>query len=173
MQNYTFDIKKVLTVACKLEVPSDAASEIDATLKALALACNYIHKIVPITFTSSDRIKSRSYQAVKEEFGLSPSLAICAIDRVAENRQIAQRSGSIVKEFKPTSAEYNVGIFSFREEDMTVSISLLDGQQRFKVLIGKHQLNLLKGQQLQSATLLKRQNSYYIHLHWEVIWRPG
>ncbi|OCQ92463.1 hypothetical protein BCD67_07355 [Oscillatoriales cyanobacterium USR001] len=173
MQNYTFEIKKVQTVACKLEVSADEASDISAMLKALASVCNYIHKIVPPEITNSERIKQLIDKTVREDFGLPSSLAICAIEQVAENRQIAQKTGRLVKEFKSNTAECNSGMFLFRQQDLTIVLTLLEGEKPFKILIGKHQLKLLKGQQIKSATLVKRKdNSYYIHLHWEVLWKP-
>ncbi|HLO47268.1 MAG TPA: hypothetical protein VK211_02445 [Kamptonema sp.] len=174
MQNSTFDIKKNQTVACKLEVSPEAALEIDATLKVLALASNYIHKNVDANAIANSGIRVRIFQAVREEFNLPPNLVLGAIAIVAEARQMAYMTESFVKEFKPNSAEFNSTIFSFREQDLTMALSLLRGEQRFKVLIGKHQLDLLKGQQLKSATLVKRHNfCYYIHFHWETIWIPA
>jgi IS605 OrfB family transposase len=70
-----------------------------------------------------------------------------------------------VKEFSPTSISYDARIFSFREEDWTVSLKLLNSRQRLKLLIGGYQIGLLKGKDPTSATLVKRKNGdYYIHI---------
>jgi hypothetical protein len=174
VQNSDFDIKKKFTVACKLEVSEARAVDIDATLRVLAVASNYIHGNVAANVITSDRIQARIYQAVREQFNLSHNLALVAIAQVAESRQIAYLTESVVKEFKPNSAEYNSDTFWFRDRDLTISLTLLGGEQRFQVLMGKHQLDLLKGQKIKSATLVKRQNlSYYIHFHWETTWKPA
>ncbi len=138
-------MKQVLTVACKIEVPKEVAPKINATLEAFASACNYINQTVPPYMTNNVRIQTLTYQDVRNQFGLSANLAVRAINRVAGNRKTAQKAGKPVKEFKPTSADYDSRIFSFREQDWTVSLNLIGGRERFKLLIGNYQLGLLKG----------------------------
>ncbi len=58
---------------------------------------------------------------------------------------------------------YDARIFSFRENDWTISIKLLNSRQRIKLLIGNYQVGLLKDKDPKAATLVKRKNGdYYI-----------
>lgn len=110
-------------------------------------------------------MQSLVYQDVKINFGLSANLAIQAIRRVCSNRKTAKQKGRKVKEFSPTSISYDARIFSFREQDWTVSIKLLNSRQRIKLLIGNYQVGLLKDKDPKAATLVKRKNGdYYIHI---------
>lgn len=160
-------MKQVLTVSCKIEVDSEQSTKIDATLKAFADACIYVNQTVDPKLTNEVAIQSLVYKDVRSNFGLSAQLAIHAIRRVAGNRKTAKKDGKPVKSFAPTSATYDSRIFSFREKDWTVSISLVSGRERFKLHIGNYQLGLLKGQNPKSATLVKKQEGYYLNIQLE------
>ena len=70
------------------------------------------------------------------EFGLSANLAIRAIARVCAALKVPEKAHSA---FKPTSIDYDARIFSFREWDWTVSLTLLDSRQRIETMPGEHQ----------------------------------
>jgi IS605 OrfB family transposase len=98
---------------------------------------------------------------VRERFGLASNLAIRAINRVSANRKTAKRMGKPVKKFLPTSADYDARIFSFREKDWSVSLTLVGGRERFLVDVGSYQKGKLSGFVPTSATLVKHQNGTY------------
>lgn len=149
-----------MTVSCKLKVMPEQSSKIDATLKAFADACNWVHAQVPLTMRNQLKMQSLVYLQVRALFGLSANLAIQAIRRVADARK-ANRAYA----FRPTSVRYDARIFSFREKDWTVSLTLLDSRERFGMAIGNYQLGLLKGQSPTSAVLAKRKDgTYYIQI---------
>ncbi len=157
---------QALTVACKLEVSNTLTKEIDETLLVFASACDWVNTNTPEKMTNKTAMQSLVYQDVRTNFGLSANLAIQAIRRVGANRKTAKQKGRKVKEFKATSISYDARIFSFREDDWTVSIKLLNSRQRVKLLIGNYQVGLLKGKDPKSATLVKRKNGdYYIHIN--------
>jgi putative transposase len=154
-----------ITVACKIEASNTLPKEIDETMLVFASACDWVNSNTPEKMTNKTAMQSLVYSEVRANFGLSSNLAIQAIRRVCANRKTAFQKGKKVKEFSPTSVSYDARIFSFRQEDWTVSLKLLSSRQRFKLLIGNYQIGLLKGKSPTSATLVKRKNGdYYIHI---------
>jgi putative transposase len=93
---------QVTTVACKLEVLSEVALEIDATLLAFAEACTWINANTPPKLTNRTAMQQLVYSQVREQFGLSSNLAIQAVRRVCSNRKTARDKGKEVKGFAPT-----------------------------------------------------------------------
>ncbi|WP_293146173.1 MULTISPECIES: transposase [unclassified Microcoleus] len=163
-------MKQVLTVSCKLEVAPEQSTKIDSTLLAFAAACEYVNQTVPPTLTNELAMQSLVYHDVRARFGLSAQLAIHAIRRVSGNRKTAKKDGKPVKNFAPTSATYDPRTFSFREKDWTVSLTTIDGRERFKLAIGNYQLGLLKGQVPKTATLVKRKDgTYYLNIQLESV----
>ncbi|MGC9528617.1 MAG: RNA-guided endonuclease InsQ/TnpB family protein, partial [Limnospira sp.] len=134
-------------------------------LQAFADACNYANQEVDPKTTSKTTIQSRVYQEIRSRFGLSANLAVRACARVGANRKTAKAKKRKVEEFKPTSVDYDARIFSFREKDWTVSLTLVNGRERFPLELGNYQRGKLKGQSPTSAQLCKhRDGQYYIHI---------
>ncbi|MBD1806810.1 transposase [Microcoleus sp. FACHB-SPT15] len=153
--------KQVLTIVCKINPTTEQVAKIEATLQAFAGACNYINEVVEPKITHNVTIQNQVYKLVREQFGLSSNLAIRAINRVSANRKTAKRQGKPVKSFLPTSADYDARIFSFREKDWSVSLTLVGGRERFLVDVGSYQKGKLSGFTPTSATLVKNQNGTY------------
>ncbi len=102
---------------------------------------------------------------MREKFGLAANLAVRACARVGANRLTAKHKGKPVKQFKPTSADYDARIFSFWEKDWVVSLTTTDGRERIKLDAGNYQRGKLKGHKPTSAQLCKhRDGLYYIHI---------
>lgn len=155
----------VLTVACKLHATPEQSSSIEATLQAFAEACNYANQEVNPRVTGKAAIQSQVYYDIRARFGLSANLAVRACARVGANRKTAKQKKRKVKTFSPTSIDYDARIFSFREKDWTVSLTLVSGRERFSLQVGNYQLGKLKGQKPTSAQLCKhRDGAYYIHI---------
>jgi putative transposase len=153
--------KQVLTIVCKINPAPEQVAKIEATLQAFSDACNYINGVVDPKLTHNVTIQNLVYKQVREQFGLSSNLAIRAINRVSANRKTAKRMGKPVKKFLPTSADYDARIFSFREKDWSVSLTLVGGRERFLVDVGSYQKGKLSGFTPTSATLVKHQNGTY------------
>ncbi|MBW4573899.1 MAG: transposase [Aphanothece sp. CMT-3BRIN-NPC111] len=151
----------VLTIVCKINPTPEQVVKIEATLQAFADACNYINEVVDPKLTHNVTIQNQVYREVRERFGLAANLAIRAINRVSSNRKTAKRMSKPVKKFSPTSAEYDARIFSFREKDWSVSLTLVGGRERFLVDVGSYQKGKLSGFTPTSATLVKHQNGTY------------
>ena len=151
----------MLTIVCKINPTPEQVAKIEATLQAFADACNYINEVVEPKITHNVTIQNQVYGEVRERFGLASNLAIRAINRVSSNRKTAKRMNKPVRKFLPTSADYDARIFSFREKDWSVSLTLAGGRERFLVDVGSYQKGKLSGFTPTSATLVKHQNGTY------------
>ncbi|MEB3178534.1 MAG: transposase, partial [Nostocaceae cyanobacterium] len=131
----------------------------------MSRACNYTNKQVKPQVTSKTTIQNMVYNDIRALFGLSANLAVRACARVGANRKTAKLKSKPVKEFKPTSADYDARIFAFREKDWTVSLTLMNGREHVKLDVGNYQRGKLKGRKPTSAQLCKhRDGKYYIHI---------
>ncbi len=158
-------MKQVLTLVCKLNHSKKVAQKIESTLEAFANACNYANQNVKPTITSKTTIQNLVYQTIREQFNLSANLAVRACARVGANRKTAKHKNKPVKDFKPTSADYDARIFAFREKDWTVSVTLVGGREHIPIVVGNYQKGKLKGKKPTSAQLCKhRDGNYYIHI---------
>jgi putative transposase len=150
-----------LTIVCKINPTPEQVAKIEATLQAFADACNYINEVVEPKITHNVTIQNQVYGEARERFGLASNLAIRAINRVSANRKTAKRMGKPVRKFLPTSVDYDARIFSFREKDWSVSLTLVGGRERFLVDVGSYQKGKLSGFVPTSATLVKYHNGSY------------
>ncbi|MDZ7958258.1 MAG: transposase [Aulosira sp. DedQUE10] len=158
-------MEQVLTLVCKLNPTQKQAEEIELVLKGFADACNYANEKVKPQVTSKMTIQNLVYNEIRALFGLSANLAVRACARVGANRKTAKLKDKPVKAFKPTSADYDARIFSFREKDWSVSLTLMNGREHIKIYAGNYQRGKLKGRKQTSAQLCKhRDGNYYIHI---------
>jgi IS605 OrfB family transposase len=158
-------MEQVITLVCKLQPTAEQATHLDETLVRFAEACAYIHTTLPPNIRSKDRMQALIYRDVRDRFQLSANLAIQAIRRVAMNRKAAHERHSAVETFAPTSIQYDARIFSFRERDHTVSLTLLHGRERLRMKLGSYQRGKLKDAQPKAAQLCThRSGSYAIHI---------
>ncbi|XFA74394.1 transposase [Thermosynechococcaceae cyanobacterium Okahandja] len=159
---------QVLTVSCKLTVTPQQVEKLEAVLSAFASCCEFVNAKTPAKLTNQIAVQSLIYKEARAHSGLSAQLTIHAIRRVCANRKAAKQKGRPVKEFAPTSANYDRRTFTFRESDWTVSLTMLKGREKFKLHIGHYQKHLLQGQSPKSATLVKRKDgSFYLHIQLE------
>lgn len=158
-------MKTILTVSCKLQPTPKQVAKIEATLKTFADACNYINQRVEPKLTNNVRIQALFYKDIRAEFGLSANLAVRAINRVALNLKTALKDKKEVKAFKPTSADYDARIFAYREQEQTVSLTLVGGREHVLLKLANYQIGKLKGRTPTSATLFKsRKGEYFINI---------
>ena len=158
-------MEQILTIVCKIQPTPEQAKKLNLTLGAFADACNYINKTVNPKIKNKNRIQAEVYKVIRERFNLSANLAIRACARVASNRKTAALKKRRVKAFKPTSADYDGRIFSYKEKDQTVSLTTVSGRERVKLILGNYQIGKLKGKIPTSATLSKhRDGQLYIHI---------
>ncbi|MGC9504131.1 RNA-guided endonuclease TnpB family protein, partial [Baaleninema sp.] len=164
--------QQVLTIVCKLNPTPEHRDKLEATLEAFAKACNFANQTVNPKITNKNRIQGEVYKAIREQFKLTANLAVRACARVAANRKTAKLKDRPVKQFKPTSADYDARVFSYREKDQTVSPQppFERGAKggcrvRIPLVLGNYQIGKLKGKTPTSATLSKhRDGKLYIHI---------
>lgn len=158
-------MKQALTISCKLKVSESQAVKLDATLDAFVQALNWVNQNTPEKIVNAVKLQSLCYYEIRARFGLSSNLAQQVCRRVVGSRKVAKQKNRSVKAFKNRFATYDARIFSFREKDWTVSLTTVDGRERFELAIGNYQRGLLKDSNPKSATLVKRQdNSYYLQI---------
>jgi putative transposase len=160
---------QVLTVSCKLKVSQSQAAKLDATLAAFGQALNWVNQNTPEKVVNAVKLQSLCYRQIRARFGLSSNLArttsrlrdqqVCR--RLAGARKVARQKNRPVKAFKRGFATYDARIFSFREKDWTVSLTTVEGRERFELAIGRYQREQLAGSNPKSATLVKRKDGSY------------
>jgi putative transposase len=160
---------QVLTVSCKLKVSQSQAAKLDATLEAFGQALNWVNQNTPEKVANAVKLQSLCYREIRARFGLSSNLAQQVCRRLAGARKVAQQKNRPVKALSLRDANANKGgfatydarIFSFREKDWTVSLTTVEGRERFELAIGRYQRERLAGSNPKSATLVKRKDGSY------------
>ncbi|MGY2836965.1 RNA-guided endonuclease InsQ/TnpB family protein [Thermostichus sp. MS-CIW-41] len=152
---------QVLTISCKLKASQSQAAKLDATLEAFGQALNWVNQNTPEKVANAVKLQSLCYREIRAQFGLSSNLAQQICRRVASARKVAQQKNRPVKAFKGGFATYDARIFSFREKDWTVSLTTVEGRERFELAIGRYQRERLAGSNPKSATLVKRKDGSY------------
>ncbi|MGY4560105.1 RNA-guided endonuclease InsQ/TnpB family protein [Thermostichus sp. MS-CIW-32] len=152
---------QVLTVSCKLKVAQSQAAKLDATLEAFGQALNWVNQNTPEKVANAVKLQSLCYREIRARFDLSSNLAQQVCRRLAGARKVAQQKNRPVKAFKGGFATYDARIFSFREKDWTVSLTTVEGRERFELAIGRYQRERLAGSNPKSATLVKRKDGSY------------
>jgi len=160
---------QVLTVSCKLKVSQSQAAKLDATMDAFVQALNWVNQNTPEKVVNAVKLQSLCYYQIRARFGLSSNLArttsrlrdqqVCR--RLAGARKVAQQKNRPVKAFERGFATYDARIFSFREKDWSVSLTTVEGRERFELAIGRYQRERLAGSNPKSATLVKRKDGSY------------
>ncbi|MFS8915101.1 transposase [Synechococcus sp. H55.7] len=164
---------QVLTISCKLKVSASQAVKLEATLSAFAQALlapagrrpYWVNQNTPEKVVNPVKLQSLCYRAIRTRFGLSSNLAQQVCRRLAAARKVAQQKNRPVKAFKGGFVTYDARIFSFREKDWTVSLTTVEGRERFELAMGNYQQGVLAGTNPKAATLIKRKDgSYYIQI---------
>ncbi|MGY4591147.1 putative transposase [Thermostichus sp. MS-CIW-40] len=160
---------QVLTVSCKLKVSQSQAAKLDATLEAFGQALNWVNQNTPEKVANAVKLQSLCYREIRARFDLSSNLAQQVCRRLAGARKVAQQKNRPVKALSLRDANANKGgfatydarIFSFREKDWSVSLTTVEGRERFELAIGRYQRERLAGSNPKSATLVKRKDGSY------------
>jgi putative transposase len=160
-----FIMEQVTTLVGKLQPTTEQAQHLDETMTRFAEACTSIHATLPAHIRNKDRLQAMIYSDERSQFLLSANLAMQAMRRVAMHRKAAHETGSTVQECAPTSIQDDATIFSLREQDWTVSLTVLHGRERLALHLGNYQRGTLQGHQPKAAQLCKhRDGTYAVHL---------
>ncbi len=153
---------QTVSVSCKLQVPVELRQEIDRTLQGFADACNQILEVAKReNCRNATKLHHLTYYTVKLTTGLKANHVCQAIRRVVGNMKAVKQ----VHKFRPTSLSLDGRVFTYRESDQHVGITLMSKRVWLPLSIGNYQLALLRGQAPTSATLVKRlSGDYYIQI---------
>lgn len=144
---------QTISVSCKLQVPPQLRQEIDRTLQGCAEACNQIWEVAKRqNRRNATQLHHLTYYTVKLTTGLKANPVCQAIRRVVGNMKAAKQ----VHKFRPTSITLDAKIFTYRESDHHVGLTLMSQRAWLPLSIGNYQLARLRGQRPTSATLVKR-----------------
>lgn len=140
-------------------------SALHGTAEAFARACNDI-------LASSRRLKTSNkvklqhavYREIREKHGLSANLAIRAIARVSYAVKIAAKRGKTIREFRPTSIDYDLRIFAWRGRDESVSLTTVNGRIHVPLRLGRYQREALAGKQPTCARVVRQGSEWVIHI---------
>jgi IS605 OrfB family transposase len=151
------------TVICKLAPTPEQSSDIDATLRAFAAACDFAADAARrIDSTNKVKVQQAAYAEIRQRFGLSANLAIRAIARACAALKVPEKRHS---QFAPTSIDYDARIFAFHEGNRTFGLTLLSGRAKMAATLGDHQMRLLEGRKPTAAVLVKRRDcGYFLHV---------
>jgi len=155
-----------LSVKCKLIVPVELRSNLDATLDGFADACNQILDVAKReNCWNTTKLHHKVYKPVRQATGLKANHVCQAIRRVIGNAKAVKQ----VHKFRPTSISLDVRTFRYFESQQRVGVTLKSGRVEFNLSIGGYQIALLRGQTLTSATLNKtKRGDYYINFVVEI-----
>jgi IS605 OrfB family transposase len=136
--------------------------EIDRTLQGFADACNQILEVAKReNCRNATKLHHLTYYTVKLTTGLKANHVCQAIRRVIGNMKAVKQ----VYKFRPTSISLDARVFTYRESDQHVGITLMSKRCWLPLSIGNYQLALLRRQTPTSATLVKRRSGeYYIQI---------
>ncbi|HAA30484.1 MAG TPA: transposase [Cyanobacteria bacterium UBA8553] len=153
---------QTISVSCKLQVPVELRQEIDRTLQGFADACNQILQVAKReNCRNATKLHHLTYYTVRLTTGLKANHVCQAIRRVVGNMKAVKQ----VHKFRPSSISLDARVFTYRESDQHVGITLMSKKVWFPLSIGNYQLALLRGQTPTSATLVKRRSGdYYIQI---------
>jgi putative transposase len=155
-------METIHTLVCKLAPTAEQCSDIDATLRAFAGACDFAADVARlIGSTNKVKVQQVAYQDIRSKFGLSANLAIRAIARACAALKVPAKMHS---QFAPTSIDYDARIFAFHEWNWSFGLTLLSGRVKIATALGKRQESLLKGRKPTAAQLVKREGRYFLHV---------
>ncbi len=159
---YNQGMTQTISVSCKLQVPVELRQEIDRTLQGFADACNQILEVAKReNCCNATKLHHLTYYTVRLTTGLKANHVCQAIRRVVGNMKAVKQ----VHKFRPTSISLDARVFTYREFDQHVGITLMSKKVWLPLSIGNYQLALLRGQTPTSATLVKRRSrDYYIQI---------
>jgi IS605 OrfB family transposase len=135
------------------------------TAEAFAAAARYVLATSRNLKTSNKvKLQHACYREIRERHGLSANLAIRAIARVAYAVKIAAQSGKTVREFRPTSIDYDLRIFAWRRQDESVSLTTVNGRIHVPLKLGRYQREVLAGKNPTCARAVRQGSEWVIHI---------
>jgi len=152
-----------LTVVCKMVPSEEHARLLGETAKPFAEACAYSAKeAIRLSIKNKLKLQYAIYGDVRKKFKLSANLAIQAIRRASA--ALKNKRAKPAKLFRPTSISYDARTFDYREEDEQVSLTTIGRRIRVPLILGKFQQDQLRGKKPTSATVVRKNKTWFIHI---------
>jgi IS605 OrfB family transposase len=152
-----------LTVTCKMAPSEEAARLLVDTARTFAEACIYSAKeAIRLGIKNKLKLQYAVYKTVREKFGLSANLTIQAIRRACA--AVSNKKAKPPKMFRPTSVSYDARTFEYRELEEQVSLTTIGRRIRVPLVLGKRQREMLKGKKPTSATVVRKNKDWFIHI---------
>lgn len=149
----------VRTICVKLSPTPEQSAAMADTLRVFAAGCNRAAEACRDLRTSNKFVVQKAAYRSVRELGLSANLAIRAIARACGAARLVRNAA-----FAPTSVGYDQRTFSFRESDWTFSLTTTAGRVRMVASLGGYQRASLAGRTPTSATLVRRNGLFYLHV---------
>jgi len=139
--------------------------DLETTSLRFADSCNYVLKRALEEKTHNAlKLHKLCYAEARKQFSLSANLVVRSIRRVSAMMTRLKGSRKAPKVFKKKSIDYDARIFYYIPEDETVSLRTIVGRLRIPMILGEYQRKALAGKNPTSATVVKRGDSWYIHM---------
>ena len=153
----------VRTILGTLAPTAEQRPALDATLVAFADACNCAAEVARSMHSTNTVTRQHTgYQALRQRFGVSATLAIRAIARVGAALQVPAKRPAVCE---PPSADYAARLCSLREGDWTFSRRLLPSRAHLATQLGHSQTRQVPGRLPRSATLAQRRDgTFCVHV---------
>lgn len=153
------------TICCKLLTTPIIQDALKETSERFSDACNHVLTIAIEKKThNAIKLHELCYREIRELFGLSANLAVRAIRRVVTCMTKLRGKRKRPKKFELKSIDYDSRIFSYRQQDETVSLTTSRGRIRIPMLLGEHQRQALQEKNPTAATVINKAGTWYIHI---------
>ena len=140
-------------------------AQLAATARAFADACNHTLAYAVQSGTSNNvKLHHACYRDIRTVHGLSANLAVRAIRRVSAAMTACRKRKRVPKAFAPSSIDYDARIFDYREQDETVSLTVIGGRIHVPLLLGRFQREALLGKRPTAATVVRKKRCWDIHI---------
>lgn len=156
-------MRAILTVKCKLDVPTASLESIDDTFSRYREACQYISGVAWESKTFGKvRLHHATYYPTRERTGLPAQLTCTARDKVAE---AYKRDKTRQHRFKRDSVRLDARTFRLYPEQERCTFTTVSGRVKASLVVGDYQRELLSSWDATgTADLVRKRNTLYMHI---------
>lgn len=160
------------TVICEMLPIAPQGAALRDTMALFAKGCMMALEAGQKEGTSNKvKIQRLIYDQIREATKLPANLAIRAIARAAWAMKAVKKTRRQVKQFRPTSIDYDERVFAYREHEEQVSLSTVSGRIHVPLQLGDFQRRKLAGKKPTAAKVVLKGREWFIHIVIDV--EPG
>ncbi len=153
------------TICCKMLTTQVISQALQETSEKFAASCNFVLEVAIEKKTNNAiELHKLCYKKCREQFSLSANLSVRSIRRVVSCLTRLKGKRKKPNKFSPKSIDYDARIFSYRKQEESVSITTTKGRIVIPLVLGDFQRKRLTGKSPTAATVIKKGNSWYIHI---------